>query len=100
MATAEKKRINKSTPPLKSTYGTLALPENRSALEKFRWSICQNFISYKRKHKCTQKQLAELIGIDEPKMSKILRHRIDEFSTDRLISLYEKLNPKVQLKVS
>jgi hypothetical protein len=29
-----------------------------------------------------------------------LHNRIDEFSTDRLISLYEKLNPNLELKVS
>lgn len=29
----------------------------------------------------------------------ILYHRIAEFSTDRLITLYEKLDPNVKLKV-
>ena len=44
--------------------------------------------------------MAETLGIDEGKVSKILHNRLEEFSTDRLINLYGKLNPKVQLKVS
>ena len=100
MGFPEKKKIKKVLRELQGSKGTLALSENPTALEKFRWDICQHFIIYKRKHHYTQKQLAEIIDLDEPKMSKILRHRIEEFSTDRLISLYERLNPKVQLKVS
>jgi len=37
--------------------------------------------------------------VDEAKASKILHHRIDEFSTDRLIALYSKLDPDLKLKV-
>lgn len=94
-----KKQLNKVLPVLKKAQGSLALKDNPSALERFRWDICQQFILFKRRHGYTQKQIAELIGIDEPKISKILHHRIEEFSTDRLISLYEKINPKAQLKV-
>ncbi len=95
-----KEQIKKALKKLETSEGTLALPENASALERFRWDLCQKFIKYKRIHKCSQKRLASLIGVDEAKMSKILHHRIDEFSTDRLILLYEKLDPTVKLKVS
>ena len=47
-----------------------------------------------------QKELAKLLGVDEAKISKILRHRIEEFSTDRLINLYSSLHPQVKLKVA
>jgi bifunctional ADP-heptose synthase (sugar kinase/adenylyltransferase) len=49
--------------------------------------------------KINQKELAQELGIDEPKISKILHHRIDEFSTDRLIELYSRLDPDLKLKV-
>ena len=68
-------------------------------LEKFRWDICQKFLQYKMEHHLSQDQLAEAIGVDKGKMSKILHHRIDEFSTDRLIKLYQELNPKVKIRV-
>ncbi|MNJ98513.1 Helix-turn-helix domain protein [compost metagenome] len=100
MAFPSKERTRKALKHLEKSAGTLSLAANPTALEKFRWDICQHFLTYKRKNKCTQKQMAELVDIDESKISKILHHRIDEFSTDRLISIYEKLNPRVQLRVS
>ncbi|MDG0817333.1 XRE family transcriptional regulator [Bdellovibrio svalbardensis] len=100
MAFPNKTKVRKVLKNLENAEGTLALSEKPTALEKFRWDICQHFLAYKRKHKCTQKQMSEIAGIDESKMSKILHHRVEEFSTDRLISIYQKLNPKVQLLVS
>ncbi len=92
----ELKRVLKK---LEKAEGTLALPESPTALEKFRWDIQQKFVAYILEKKISQREMAELVGIDEGKMSKILHHRLDEFSTDRLITLYEKLNPRVKLKV-
>lgn len=100
MGFPSKKRIAKTLKKLKNTEGTLALSENPTALERFRWDLCQKFIKYKLANKCAQKEIAAHLGIDESKVSKILRHRIESFSTDRLISLYEKLDPNVKLKVS
>ncbi len=77
----------------------MALKPDASPLEKFRWDLCQKFIKYKKAHGHNQKQLAELLEVDEAKVSKILHHRIDEFSTDRLIALYSKLDPGLKLKV-
>lgn len=93
---AELKRVLKK---LKNVEGTLHLNEKPSPLEKFRWDLCQKFIKYKKAHGHNQKQLAELLAVDEAKVSKILHHRIDEFSTDRLIALYSKLDPDLKLKV-
>jgi predicted XRE-type DNA-binding protein len=100
MAFPTKEQIKKALKKLENVEGTLMLPEHPTALQKFRWDICQQFVLYKRVNNCTQKQMAELVEIDEAKISKILHHRIDEFSTDRLILIYEKLNPKIQLRVS
>jgi predicted XRE-type DNA-binding protein len=100
MSFPKKSEIKRALKSLKNIPGTLMLPENPTALERFRWDLCQKFIKYLHVHACTQKRMAQLLGVDESKVSKILHHRIDEFSTDRLISLYEKLDPKVKLKVS
>jgi predicted XRE-type DNA-binding protein len=99
MAFPSKKRVETALKKLEKVDGTLALSENPTALEKFRWDLCQKFIKYKFANDLAQKELAKLLGVDESKVSKILHHRIDEFSTDRLIALYEKLDPKVKLKV-
>ncbi len=94
---AEIKRVLKK---LESTEGTLALPQNPTPLEKFRWDIQQKFVRYILEKKISQRKMAEILEIDEGKVSKILHHRLDEFSTDRLIHLYEKLDPKVKLKIA
>lgn len=99
MGFPSKEQVKKALKRLEKVEGTLMLPERPTPLQKFRWDICQNFLKYKRVHEYTQKELAKILGVDEAKISKILHHRIDEFSTDRLITLYEKLDPKVKLKV-
>lgn len=75
-------------------------PENPTPLEQFDFDLQQKFTLYIHRTKTTQKEMAERLGVDETKVSKILRNRLDDFTTDRLITLYEKINPKVKLKVS
>lgn len=96
-SSSEIKEISKK---LEKLEGTKALPKNATPLEKFRFELQQKFVMYKLKHKCTQKALADKLEIDEAKISKILNHRLDEFSTDRLITLYQKIDPNLKLAVS
>lgn len=91
--------LKKARAKLKGVEGTQVLAPDASPLEKFRWDLCQKFVQYKKKHDLTQQEFAELLGIDKSKVSKILRHRIREFSTDRLILLYQELNPKLRLRI-
>lgn len=104
MGMPSKVQINKALKKLRKVEGTLAPPADPSAdpsaLEKFRFDIQQKFVAYKMKMKLSQREMAKSLEIDEGKMSKILHNRINEFSTDRLISLYEIINPEVKLKVS
>ena len=99
MAMPPKSQIDEVLKQLESTDGTLALNPGASALDQFRWQIHQQFVLYIRTHKITQRELSEMLRIDEAKVSKILHHRLDGFSTDRLITLCEKLNPNLILKV-
>lgn len=99
MGFPDRNEISKVLKKLEKAEGTLALSSKATALEKLRWDICQRFIAYKVSHNLTQKEIAEKLGIDEAKISKIMRHRIDEFSTDRLISLYISVDPGLKLKV-
>ncbi len=99
MAFPSKPEIKRTLKKLKNVEGTLAESANPTPLEKFRHDIQQKFVGYILKEKISQRELAEILGIDEAKVSKILHNRLSEFSTDRLISLYEKINPKVKLRV-
>ena len=99
MAFPSSKQLPKIRPKLEKAEGTLMLSPNATPLEKFRWDICQKFIQYKIEHDISQEELAEILGVDKAKVSKILHHRIGEFSTDRLLKLYQTLNPDLKLKV-
>ncbi len=95
-----KKTVNAMLKKLEKSSGTLMIAPNASPLEKFRWDLCQKFLQYKMTHDLSQDQLAELLGVDKAKVSKILHHRIDEFSIDRLVTLYQKIDPDIVIKVS
>lgn len=46
-----------------------------------------------------QKATAKILGVTQPRVSDLLRGRIDLFSTDALIDLLERLGAEVRLKV-
>lgn len=47
----------------------------------------------------TQKAIAERLGIDQPKVSALMRGRLAEFSTDRLLRFLLRLGHDVQINV-
>ena len=100
MGFPSKDEIKSIAKKLKNVEGTLLLGENPTPLELLRWELCQGFLKYKMKHNISQKELAIRLEVDEAKVSKILHHRIDEFSTDRLVNLYYRIEPELKLKVS
>jgi predicted XRE-type DNA-binding protein len=55
---------------------------------------------YKQKHDLTVEELAKALGTDKAKVSKILRHRIESFSTDRLLTLLQIIYPETKLRVA
>ena len=48
----------------------------------------------------TQAQAGELIGIDQPKVSALVRGRLEQFSVDRLFSFLELLGLNVDIRIS
>lgn len=94
-----RKELDEVIGELEHTEGTLHLNEDASPLEHFRWELCQRIITYMRIHKLKQKDLAKKLGIDEPEMSRILRHRIEKVSTDKLARMVQQLNPDIKLRV-
>jgi predicted XRE-type DNA-binding protein len=75
------------------------LPPNASSVERFKFSLCEQFVSYLLKHKLTQRELAERIGIDESLMSKIVHYNFDDFTIDRLVKYLSVLFPKADLEI-
>ena len=85
---------------LKDTGGTLMVGPSSTPAEKFRWELCQSLVRYMFEKKLSQVELSNLLGIDQARVSEIVNHRIDQVSTDKLLSYLEKLNPKVHYKIA
>ena len=48
----------------------------------------------------TQSQTAERIGLDQPKVSRLLRGQLSGFSVDRLFALLTRLGHSVEVRIS
>jgi predicted XRE-type DNA-binding protein len=57
----------------------------------------QEFINQKG---MTQARVAVLIGVDQPKVSNLLRGRFSGFSVERLFEILNKLGHKVEVRIS
>ena len=100
MGFPDAKKIKEMAEKLDTVEGTLALSPDASSLDKFRFSIQQEFVKYKLEEGITGDELSSRLEIDKGKVSKILRHRIDEFSTDRLLRLLSKIRPEFEYKIA
>lgn len=84
---------------LDSNEGSLHLNADATALDKFRFQLCQRLLAYKMKHGLKQRELAEKLSVDESIVSKVLHHRIEKISTDKLIEYVQIIEPGVNLLV-
>jgi predicted XRE-type DNA-binding protein len=79
--------------------GNLALPQSASGVDRAKYQICQLVARYQREHGLLQKDIARQLGVDESRISEILRGRIEGFTLDRLIAYAEKLHPGLRVEV-
>ena len=68
-------------------------------LELLKSTMVQRIASVIRARKLTQKRAAEILGLDQPKISALLRGRFGGYSTDRLLRFLTALDQDVQLIV-
>ena len=92
--TTRRRRIIKSSG---NVFADLRLPNPSDALAKAKLAsrIC-NAIHERR---LTQTRAAELLGLDQPKISALIRGKLDGFSTDRLFRLLNDLGHEVEIVV-
>jgi len=80
-----------------NVFADLGLPNPEERLAKAKLaSAIQDVIEDRG---LTQMQAAELMGIDQPKVSKIVRGRLKEFSTERLLHFLMHLGLDVEIRV-
>jgi hypothetical protein len=86
MVMPKKSEIKRALAKLEKKERTSARPIRSTPLEQFRFDLQQKFVTYKLKTQMSQRNMASILGTNEGKVSKILHNRLEEFSTDRLIS--------------
>ncbi len=79
--------------------GNLALPHNATEVDRAKYQLCQLIARYQRENRLLQNDIARKIGVDESRISDILRGKIDSFTLDRLVSYTEKLHPGLRVQV-
>ena len=68
-------------------------------LELLKSTMVQRIASVIRDRKLTQMKAAEILGVDQPKISALLHGRFGGYSTDRLLRFLTALDQDVQLIV-
>jgi predicted XRE-type DNA-binding protein len=80
-----------------NVFADLGLPDSEEMLVKAQLSIKINEIITKRH--LTQAKAAELLGIDQPKVSALIRGKLSGFSMERLFHFLNALGRDVQIVV-
>jgi predicted XRE-type DNA-binding protein len=80
-----------------NVFADLDYPDAAEALVKSR--LAQRIAEILDRRKLTQKRAAEILSIDQPKVSKLIRGQLKDFSTDRLLRFLNSLNQDVEIVI-
>ncbi|MCM2279988.1 MAG: helix-turn-helix domain-containing protein [Oligoflexia bacterium] len=83
----------------KTAY-SYVLPPDAGPIDRAKYDVCRKILKFKMEKHLSQRQVAEMIGVPETRVSEILHYKIWKFSLDRLLEYYQKVNPKMVLKVA
>ena len=86
-----------------TTKGSVLDDLNFSEVEaknlKIRAALMRSLEKYITEHKLKQKEAAEVLGINQPRISDLLRGKISQFSIDQLIKMHERIHINVALVI-
>ena len=80
-----------------NVFADVELPDADTALAKA--ELAGRICAILAARKLTQTQAAAVLGIDQPKVSALIRGRLDGFSTDRLFRFLNALGQEVEIVV-
>jgi predicted XRE-type DNA-binding protein len=78
-------------------FADLGLPNPDLALAKA--ELVQRIRELISERKLTQTKAAELLGLDQPKISALVRGRVDGFTYDRLFRFLNALGQRVEINI-
>jgi len=91
---SKKNRVRKSSG---NVFTDLGVPDARKALVKA--EIARLIIELLQSPRLTQVAAAEVLGVDQPKVSALKRGRLEGFSTDRLFKFLMALGRDVEIVI-
>ena len=81
-----------------NVFADLELPDADERMLKAQLAVqIRRFIEEKG---WTQTEAARAVGLDQPKVSSLLRGRLSGFSVDRLLSILNRLGHSVEVRIS
>lgn len=80
-----------------NVFADLADPEAHETLAKA--ELARRICAILSERKLTQARAAAILGIDQPKVSALIRGKLDGFSTDRLFRLLNALGQDVEIVI-
>jgi predicted XRE-type DNA-binding protein len=81
-----------------NVFADLGLDEPEEMLTKAQ--LAHEIAKIIERHGWSQSEAAHVLGIDQPKVSMVLRGRLDGFSTERLFRLLNALGHNIEIVVS
>lgn len=81
-----------------NVFADLGVENPEEALAKS--ELARQIAKLIKKKKLTQHQAAEILGIDQPKISALIRGRLRSFSLERLIRFLNELGQDVNIMIS
>ncbi len=87
---------------LKDAEPTLVIDyKEASYSDVLKYKLCQEFVKLLKEEKISQAELSRRLGVDKAVVNKIILHRIEHFTIDRLVDLYSSLRPlSIKLEAS
>lgn len=79
--------------------GNFLLPNEATLLDKTKYRICKQILSYEYDNKLTIEELATRINLSVPETKEILLCHIHKFTLDRLTAYLANLFPAVEIGI-
>lgn len=80
-----------------NVFADLGVPEPQEALAKA--ELARKIADIIARKKMTQVQVAQVLGVDQPKVSALVRGRLTDFSVERLMRFLTALGQDVEIVV-
>ena len=90
--------MSKVTPKNKNVFEDLGFDKAEASNLKMRSELMMIIDDYIAKNGITQIKAADLMGVDQPRISKLLQGHIELFTIDILVKMLERVGIHMELK--